>query len=223
MMKNVIRKILKEEFNPDDLTSPEINLSPDTELRVAKSKYGWSTYIPEIKKMIGFTINPEAWNLSAGVRERDVESRGHGSFGDDPHPDFKVYNFLDYTEEAQYFTPYFNPKTKKLNHTSKEEGDYELYDIKDAINSIKIYSEKAEKVTVEFKKNIEKLFADYKQKINNIANNSDFTNESRRIKLVDVDKEGNIKTEEDFEGTKDGWWDQPYHMMDDLKNKKREI
>jgi len=223
MMKNVIRKILKEEFNPDDLTSPEINLSPDTELRVAKSKYGWSTYIPEIKKTIGFNINPEAWNLSAGVRERDVESRGHGSFGDDPHPDFKVYNFLDYTEEGGYFTPYFTPKTKKLSHSSEEEGDYELYDIKDAINSIKIYSEEAEKLTLEFKKNIQKLFADYKQKINNITVNSDFKGEYRRIKLVDVDKDGNLKNEDDFEKTGDGWRDQPYHMMDDLEKKKREI
>lgn len=225
MMKNVIRKILKEEFNPDDLTSPEINLSPETELQVARSKYGWSTYIPEIKKRIYFWLNPESWNFSAGVSESNIESKGHGSFGDDSHPDYESYDLLNYTEEQKegYYTPYYNPKTVKLSQTSPDKGDYELYDIKDAINSIKIYSEKAEKVTVEFKKNIEKLFADYKQKINNIANNSDFTYGNRRIKLVDVDKEGNIKTEEDFEGTKDGWWDQPYHMMDDLKNKKREI
>ena len=40
-MKHLIQKILKEEFNPDDLTSPDINMSPATELEVAKSKYGW--------------------------------------------------------------------------------------------------------------------------------------------------------------------------------------
>ena len=50
-MKHLIQKILKEEFNPDDLKSPQINRSPDTELNIAQSKYGWSTYIPEIKKM----------------------------------------------------------------------------------------------------------------------------------------------------------------------------
>ena len=71
-MKHIIQKILKEEFNPDDLTSPEINRSPDTELHIAKSKYGWSTYIPEIKKRIYFRLNPEAWNFSAGVSESDM-------------------------------------------------------------------------------------------------------------------------------------------------------
>ena len=57
-MKHLIQKILKEEFNSDDLTSPEINMSPETELEVARSKYGWTTYIPQIKKRIAFSINP---------------------------------------------------------------------------------------------------------------------------------------------------------------------
>ena len=87
-MKHLIQKILKEEFNPDDLTSPEINMSPETELEVARSKYGWRTYVPQIKKRIEFSINPESWNFSAGVSETDIESKGHGSFGDDPHNNY---------------------------------------------------------------------------------------------------------------------------------------
>lgn len=221
-MKHLIQKILKEEFNPDDLTSPEINMSPETELEVARSKYGWRTYIPQIKKRIAFSINPESWNFSAGVRETDIESKGHGSFGDDPHNNYEPYNLLTYTDD-EYFTPYYQPKTEKLGHTIPDKGDYELYDVKDAINSLKTYSEEAEKVTVEFKKNIERLFADYKQKINAIANNSDFSDGNRRIKVVDVDKEGNFKSEQDFRKTGDGWWDQPRHFKKEIEKKRREF
>ena len=221
-MKHLIQKILKEEFNPDDLTSPEINMSPETELEVARSKYGWRTYIPQIKKRIAFSINPESWNLSAGIRETDIESKGHGSFGDDPHNNYEPYNLLTYTDD-EYFTPYYQPKTEKLGHTMPDKGDYELYDVKDAINSLKTYSEEAEKVTVEFKKNIEKLFADYKQEINAIANNSDFSDGNRRIKVVDVDKEGNFKSERDFRETGDGWWDQPRQFKKEIEKKRREF
>jgi hypothetical protein len=221
-MKHLIQQILKEEFNPDDLTSPDINMSPATELEVAKSKYGWRTYIPQIKKRITFNVNPESWNLSAGVVERDIESKGHGSFGDDPHIDYEPYNLLDHSAD-EYYKPYYQPQTEKLGHTSPDKGNYELYDIKDALNSIKTYSEEAEKVTVEFKKNIERLFADYKQKINVIANNSDFTDGERRVKLVDVDKEGNLKSEDDFRKTGDGWFDQPRHLKNDLDKKRRKF
>ena len=47
MMKNLIRKILFEESEDmvdkydDELTSPEISISPETELRVAQKKYSW--------------------------------------------------------------------------------------------------------------------------------------------------------------------------------------
>jgi hypothetical protein len=219
MMKNVIRKILKEEFNPDDLKSPDINISPDTELRVARSKYGWGTYIPEIGRRIYFSINPEPWNLKVGIGDTPIEGRGHGSFGDDSHPDFQEYWIT--TDENDYRDDYYKPKTKKLKQTSEEEGDYELYDIKDGIESIKKYSEEAEQVTKEFKKNVQKLFADYKQKINTIITNSDFAaGDHRRVKLVDVDNEGNFKTEDDFGETQDGWWDQSDMFRDELENKK---
>ena len=60
MMKNVIRKILFEETEDrtdeydDELTSPEISISPSTELYVAHKKYSWESYIPEIGKKIIF-------------------------------------------------------------------------------------------------------------------------------------------------------------------------
>lgn len=221
-MKHLIQQILKEEFNPDDLTSPEINMSPETELEVARSKYGWRTYIPQIKKKISFSIVPESWNLSAGVFEEDIESKGHGSFGDDSHIRYEPYNLLS-SSDIEYFTPYYQPKTEKLDHTAPDKGNYELYDVKDAIDNLKTYSEEAEKVTVEFKKNIERLFADYKQKINAIANNSDFSDGNRRVKVVDVDKEGNFKSERDFRETGDGWWDQPRHFKSEIEKKHREF
>ena len=221
-MKHLIQKILKEEFNPDDLTSPDINMSPETELEVARSKYGWTTYIPQIKKRIAFSINPESWNLSAGIRETDIESKGHGSFGDDPHINYEPYNLLTYTDD-EYFRPYYQPKTEKLAHTAPDKGNYELYDIKGAVDSLKTYSEEAEKVTVEFKNNIERLFADYKEEINVIAKNSDFTDGDRRVKVVDVDKEGNFKSEDDFRKTGDGWWDQDRQFRKDLEKKRRKF
>ena len=224
-MKNLIKKILKEEFNPDDLTSPEINMSPETELEVAKSKYDWSAYIPEIKKRISFYTSPESWNFFAGVRESDIESKGHGSFGDDSHPHYERYDLLNHTEEQKegYYTPFYNPKTEKLAQTGPDKGNYELYDVEEAINSVKKYSEEAEKLTVEFKKNIQKLFADYKQKINELTVNSDFVDGGRRIKLVDVDKSGNFKSEDDFRKTGDGWWDQPRQFKQELEKKRRKF
>ena len=224
-MKHLIQKILKEEFNPDDLKSPRINRSPDTELNIAQSKYGWSTYIPEIKKRIYFYLNPEAWNFFAGVSEKNIESKGHGSFGDDSHPDYERYDLLNHTKEEKegYYRPFYNPKTEKVGYTGRDQGDYELYDIEEALNSVKTYSEETEKLTVEFKKNIQKLFADYRQKINELTVNSDFTDGGRRIKLVDVDKEGNTQSEDEFRKKGEGWWDQPYDMMDDIKKKRRKF
>ena len=67
------------------------------------------------------------------------------------------------------------------------------------------------------------MFADYKQKINDLTVNSDFTDGGRRIKLVDVDKEGNTQSEDEFRKKGEGWWDQPYDMMDDLKKKRRKF
>ena len=223
MMKNVIRKILKEEFNPDDLTSPEINMSPDTELHVARSKYGWSAYIPQISKRIYFSINPEAWNLSAGVSEQSVESKGHGSFGDDSHPEFKEYNLINTTND-EYYTPYYNPKTEKITHL--EDGDYEIYNIKDGVEGIKNYSDQSRKITIEFKKNVEKLFSDYNKNINDIISNSDFAGDdyySRRIRLADINKEGDIKHEDDFEKTSDGWYNQSIMFRNELEKKNREL
>ena len=68
-----------------------------------------------------------------------------------------------------------------------------------------------------------KSFADYKQKINELTVNSDFTDGERRIKLVDVDKEGNRKSEDEFRKKGDGWWNQPHDMMDNLSKKRRKF
>jgi len=106
MMKNVIRKILFEESEDmidkydDELTSPEISISPDTELNIAEKKYSWESYIPEIGKKFIFEFNPEHWNLSANVKVEDVDKSGHGSFGNgwSNHPNVfkKEYLVNDY-------------------------------------------------------------------------------------------------------------------------------
>ena len=40
---------------------------------------------------------------------------------------------------------------------------------------------------------------------------------------MDVDKEGNRKSEDEFRKKGDGWWDQPHDMMDDLQKKRRKF
>ena len=70
------------------------------------------------------------------------------------------------------------------------------------------------------------LISDYNKNINDIISNSDFAGDdyySRRIRLADINKEGDIKHEDDFEKTSDGWYNQSIMFRNELEKKNREL
>lgn len=206
MVKKLIKKILKEETDDkwDDLKSPQISISPQTQTEAAEKKYEWWSYIPEIGKKIRFHMNPEYWNFSAGIRVEDIESKGHGHFRHDPHKEYqpvKIGGITNPDEDTnRYHTPYW--QGKNIIHSTEDQMEY--YDVKEAIQDIKVFSEKTEKLTKEFKTNIQQLVKEYNQKMQEVIDSVPF-NGNGRAELVTVDKDGNYKTESDFEEEGEGW------------------
>jgi len=214
MMKNLIRKILLEVTDDeidkydDDLTSPEISVSPATELRVAHKKYSWEAYIPEIGKKIIFYFNPEHWNMFANMRVEDVDKKGHGNFGDDAHKDYQR-SILDDLGGDRHQS-YYNKEGKILGRGDR----YEYVDVKEAVKDVKGFSEEAEKLTKEYKLRIEQLTVEYVRKIRGLNDKYNF-NSSEELDLVSVDSKGNYKRERDFEDEGDGWHNQPREFKND--------
>lgn len=223
MMKNLIRKILLEVTDDeidkydDDLTSPEISISPSTELKIAHKKYSWEAYIPEIGKKIIFYFNPEHWNFFANMKVEDVDKKGHGSFGDDPHKDYQR-SILDDLGGDRYQS-YYNKEGKIVGSGDR----YDYVDVKEAVKDLKGFSEEAEQITKDYKQRIEQLTDEYVRKISTLNDKYNF-NSGDELDLVSVDSKGNYKREEDFEETGDGWYDHPREFRkkyDDVYDKGR--
>jgi len=222
MMKNLIRKILLEVTDDeidkydDDLTSPEVSISPSTELYVAHKKYSWESYIPEIGKKIIFYFNPEHWNLFANMKVEDVDKKGHGSFGDNPHKDYQR-SILDNIAGDRYQS-FYNKEGKIVGKGER----YDYVNVKDAINDIKGFSEESEQITKEYKQKIQQLTKEYVSKIGLLNDKYNF-NSNEELDLVSVDSKGNYKTERDFEDTKDNWYSQPrvFRKQYDIYDKGR--
>lgn len=204
-MRNVIRKILKEqsiEDFRDELTSPEINISPATQLRIAHKNYSWESYIPEVGKKIIFYFNPEYWNLFANMKVEDINKKGQGNFGDQPHKDYQN-SILDNIGGDRYQS-YYNKEGKIID---KGES-YDYVDVKEVVKDIKGYSEEAEQMTKEYKQMIQQLSNEYVKKLNSLNDKYNF-NSREEVEVVSVDSKGNYKTEKDFEETGDDWYNQP--------------
>ena len=214
MMKNVIRKILFEEVEDrsdeydDELTSPEISISPSTELHVAHKKYSWESYIPEIGKKIIFYFNPEHWNLFANMKIEDVDKKGHGSFGGDPHKDYQR-SILDDLGGDRYQS-YYNKEGKIVGSGER----YDYVDVKEVVKDLKGYSEEAEKITKDYKQRIQQLTKEYVNKISTLNDKYNF-NSDKELDLVTVDSKGNYKREQDFEESGEGWYNQPREFKKD--------
>jgi len=213
-MKNIIKRILKEETEDkwDDLKSPEISISPRTQIEAAEKKYEWDAYIPEMGKKIRFHMNPEQWNLIAGIRVEDISAKGHGSFGSDPHKEYQYVKMGGTTNPEEYDRAYW--RGKNIIHSTDEtprSRAKELFDVKEAIQDIKVFSEETEKLTKEFKTNIQRLTKEYNQKMQEVIDSVPF-NADNPVEIVTVDKEGNYKTESDFEDDGEGWDD--HHRED---------
>ena len=208
-MNKLIKRILKEETEDkwDNLKSPEISISPRTQIEAAEKKYEWNAYIPEIGKKIKFHMNPEHWNLVAGIRVEDITAKGYGSFGEDPHKEHQYVKMGGTTNPEEYDRTYW--RGKNIIHTTDEtqmSSAKELFDVKEAIQDIKVFSEETEKLTKEFKTNIQQLTKEYNQKMQEVIDSVPF-NGNGKAEVVTVDKEGNYKTEDDFEEKGEGWYD----------------
>ena len=213
-MRKLIKRILKEETDNkwDDLKSPEISISPRTQIEAAEKKYEWDAYIPEMGKKIRFHMNPEHWNLMAGIRVEEIESKGHGDFGRDPHKEYqpvKIGSVADPDEHPIYRDNRSYWQGKNIIHSTdatEMSRRKEFYDVKEAIQDIKVFSEKTEKLTKEYKTTIQRLTKEYNQKMQEVIDSAPFNGDDTG-QLVTVDKEGNYKTESDFEDDGEGWHD----------------
>ena len=226
MMKNVIRKILFEESEDmidkydDELTSPEISISPETELNVAQKKYSWESYIPEIGKKIIFYMSPEYWNSFAYIEIEDVDERGYGDFGDDSHIDYQK-SILDNIQSDRYRSYYVN-NDKVIGQDDR----YEYVDVKEAIKDIKGFSEESEQMTKEYKQKIQQLTKEYVNKMSTLNDKYNFKGDNSISELVSVDNKGNYKTEKEFETDGNGWSNHPQvfrkeYLVNDYKGRRK--
>ena len=226
MMKNVIRKILFEESEDtvdkydDELTSPEISISPETELSIAQKKYSWESYIPEIGKKFIFDFNSEHWNSFAYIEIEDVDKAGHGSFGDESHRDYQK-SILDNIQSDRYGSYYVN-NDKVIGQDDR----YEYVDVKEAIKDVKGFSEESEQMTKEYKQKIQQLTKEYVNKMSTLNDKYNFKGDNSISKLVSVDSKGNYKTEKEFESDGNGWINHPNvfkkeYLVNDYKGRRK--
>ena len=196
-MKDLIRKILKEEgddgFNwVDSASNPPRDILDD-----AYRRFKWGIYIPILGKKISFYINPEHWNMMANIRIEDVESRGHGSFGDDPHKDYQPSVLKDLPKMTTSYGERVRTYYSKENALSRGEGRERVYvDIEQVIDDIEGYSTEAKQYTEEYQQQIESLTRQYMEKMSGLGDKYNFNDDYGAEAVVVQD--GQIRTEDDF-------------------------
>lgn len=184
-MKNLIKKILKESEDDGFNWVDDVFESPDSILKSLRDNYGWSIYIPEVGKEISFYINPETWNVMSKVNVKDIGKRGHGSFGDNPHPKYQE-NPL---ESIQPRGPYYWGTDDFIDN---ESDGYKLYNVNNVAKDIVGFSEEAKQLTEEYQMNIQRLTQEYIEKMKPLQNKYNFGNQHDYIEAVTVDNKGSI-------------------------------
>jgi hypothetical protein len=192
-MKNIIRKILKEEEDDGFNWVDSVSNSPNQIIRDAGERFKWETYIPILSKKIEFYINPEWWNLMVNIRIEDVADEGNGSFGDDPHKDYQpsVLNDLESEREQTYYSTEENLGDHESNRKIK------YVNVEKVIDDIEGYSVEAKQYTDEYQQRIETLTREYMGKMSGLSDKYNF-NDDYGAESVVVQPDGTIRRERDF-------------------------
>jgi hypothetical protein len=197
-MRNLIKKILKEEEDDGFNWADKAVNTPRDILGDAYDRFKWDIYIPILGKKISFYLNPEHWNLMATIRVQNVERRGHGPFGDDPHKDYQpsVLNNLKGERERTYYS--------KENIVGDSGGERVYVDIEQVIDDIEGYSTEAKQYTEEYQQQVEELTRQYMEKMSGLSDKYNF-NDSYGAEAVVV-QDGQIKKEDDFPNSRYNRW-----------------
>jgi hypothetical protein len=192
-MKKLIKRILKEEEEDDGFNWADSAGNPPNQIiSDAGRRFKWETYIPILGKKIKFHINPEWWNLMAKIRIEDVTSKGHGTWGGDPHRDYQssVLNNLSVEREKSYYST--------ENSLGGGEGNEREYvDVEKVIDDLEGYSTEAKQYTDEYQQQIETLTSEYMSKMSGLGDKYNF-NDDYGAEAVVVQSDGTIKKERDF-------------------------
>jgi hypothetical protein len=137
-MRDLIKKILKEEQEEDDGFN-WADLSINTPRQILDNmEVGteWIAYIPEISRQIEFSINPESDQPMARIRVRGVDSEGSGRYGDNAHKYYQPSPI----DELNFGRANWVPDVEPIG---KDERGKDLYDVVEATKDMKSYSDGA--------------------------------------------------------------------------------
>lgn len=190
-MRDLIKKILKEDEDDGfDWTDSEIN-PPRNIIRDAGRRFKWSTYIPILGKKIMFYFNPEHWNLMANIRIYDIESKGHGSFGDDPHKEYTQSVLSDL--ENRRGNNYYSASGSVGKHP--EVNGRHFVNVEDVIDDVEGFSTEAKEYTDEYKQKIEEVTQEYITKMSGLSEKYNF-NTNDDVESVVVTPKGILRNQD---------------------------
>ena len=213
-MRDLIKKILKEEQEDDGFNWADSSVnSPAQVLENLELESEWVGYIPEISKQISFTVNPESSQPMASIRISNVESRGHGRFGDYTHRKYEPGTL----DNLRFGRSNWNPEGSESVGTDENRG--ELYNVMDVARDIKGYSEDAKQLTIEYKQRIQELTKQYAENLQSLHTQYHFDgSEYDPVTVATVDSQGEVWTDDKWDKTNGGFRDYPGH--DDVWDKK---
>jgi hypothetical protein len=192
-MRDLIKKILKEEEDDGFNWADSAGNPPNQIIRDADRRFKWETYIPILGKKIEFYINPEWWNLMANIRVQNIESKGHGTWDDEAHRDYQpsVLNDLTVNRERSYYS------TENSLGGSEGSRERKYVDVEKVIDDLEGFSTEAKQYTDEYQEQIESLTREYMEKMSGLGDKYNF-NDDYGAEAVVVQPDGSIRRERDF-------------------------
>jgi hypothetical protein len=210
-MRDLIKKILKEEQEEDDgfnWADLSIN-SPRQILDNMEVGTEWIAYIPEISRQIEFSVNPESDQPMARIRVRGVDSEGSGRYGDNAHKYYQPSPI----DELNFGRANWVPDVEPIG---KDERGKDLYDVVEATKDMKSYSDGARQLTLEYKQKIQEITSQYAESLKSLHTNSNFSVQKdgepvwgKTVSLGTIDSSGKVWTDEMFDEINGGFRNYP--------------